>query len=348
MTVEEMAAFLRQYEQAKSKTDPFRYTSRVSSVAAFPDVFGVNFPAVMGAPDAEKAAIFLAQEQRAELVRRLMRGQAVEDRALAEAFGFTSSELTAFRAAQSPLKKPLPNNLCVLCFDDSLKSQFDTALPLLEHYGFRTTFFITEMKASPRGPGFEDKSRYMTWEQIAALEQAGQELGNHSLHHVFGSQNMGADFNRAQITGMEAEFAAHGLKKPVSYAYPSGISNPDVVQCARECGYLWGRGNQEKGADGIRGMTYYDPTVDSPLAICNFGDPDFYTEELLEQRIAATPDGMIFGLTYHDVDAAHWLSSCSFERQMEVLHNLGMQVIAISDLGEYINPEKAYHYTIAA
>ena len=74
MTVEEMAAFLRQYEQAKSKTDPFRYTSRVSSVAAFPDVFGVNFPAVMGAPDAEKAAIFLAQEQRAELVRRLMRG----------------------------------------------------------------------------------------------------------------------------------------------------------------------------------------------------------------------------------------------------------------------------------
>lgn len=57
---------------------------------------------------------------------------------------------------------------------------------------------------------------------------------------------------------------------------------------------------------------------------------------------------MIFGLTYHDVDAAHWLGSCSFERQMEVLHNLGMQVIAISDLGEYINPEKAYHYTIAA
>ena len=348
MTMEEMAAFLRQYEQIKAKTDPFRYTSRVSSVTEFPDVFGMNFPAVMGAPDGEKAAVFLAQEQRAELVRRLMRGQPVEDRALAEAFGFTAAELAAFRAAQSPMKKPLPGNVCVLCFDDSLKSQFDVALPLLERYGFRATFFLTEMEASPCGPGFTDKSRYMTWDQICALEQAGQELGNHSLHHVFGSQDMGAEFNRAQIMGMEAEFAVHGLKKPVSYAYPSGISNPTVVQCARECGYLWGRGNQEKGMDGIRGMTYYDPTVDSPLAICNFGDPDFYTEALLEQRIDETPEGMVLGLTYHEVDAEHWFGSCSFERQMEVLHRRGMRVIAVSDLGEYIDPEKAYQYTLNA
>ena len=157
---------------------------------------------------------------------------------------------------------------------------------------------------------------------------------------------MGRDFNLEQIRGMEAEFEAHGLKKPVTYAYPSGISNPEVVACARACGYRWGRGNQEKGKEGIRGMTYYDPHQDSPLAICNFGDPDFYSEEFLRRRIADTPEGMIFGLTYHGVSDAEWLGPCSFRRQMEVLREMGTRVISMAQLEEFIDPEKAYQYTI--
>lgn len=346
MKLEEMAAWLKRYERAVRETDIFRYTNTVSSVEGWPDIFGMNFEKVMSAPPEQAAAVFLAQEERADLLRRLMAGQAVDDRAMLARFGFTSAQLAEHRRGLDPVKKELPRNLCVLCFDDALKSHYTDALPLLEKYGFQATFFIAEMKASPRGPGFEDKSRFMTWEEIKAIQDAGFELGNHSFNHVFGSQNMGRDFNLAQIRGMEEEFAAHGLDKPVTYAYPSGICNPEVLQCARDCGYRWGRGNLENGPDGIRGMTYYDPRQDSPLAICNFGDPDFYTEETLRARIGNTPGGTVFGLTYHDVSEAMWPGSCTFARQMELLAGMGMKVISIRELEEYVDPEKAYQYTL--
>lgn len=346
MTMQEMAAFLRAYDQKRRMVnDVHRYTAQVSSCEACPHVFGMDFPAIFSVPDSEKSSVFLAQEQRAELLRCLMAGKAVDDFDMENAFGFTAAQLQTLQRAQQPLKKPIPDNLCVLCFDDALKSHYTHALPILQKYGFHATFFITEMQPSPRGPGFEDKTAYMTWEEIAELEKSGFEIANHSLNHIFGSQDMGPEFNLAQIRGMEAAFAAHGLPKPVTYAYPSGISNPEVVACARACGYRWGRGNQEQGKNGVRGMTYYDPLWDSPLAICNFGDPDFYTEELLHKRIADTPPGTIFGLTYHDVTPERWLGACSFERQMGILAERGMNVIAVRELEDYIDPEKAWEYT---
>ena len=275
-----------------------------------------------------------------------MEGEPVSDEAMQEAFGFSMTELNALREDENPVIREIPKNLCVLCFDDALKSQYETALPILERLGFGATFYITEMEGSEATPAFEDKSTYLTWDQIREIEQRGFEIGNHSLHHVSGSQNMGREFNMEQIRGMEVEFEAHGISHPVSYAYPSGASNPEVVQCARDCGYLWARGNQVKGKDGIRGMTYYDPLVDSPLAVCSFGEPDFYTADFMKKRIAETPEGCIFGLTYHDVAPETWKGSCSFEGQMELLKEMGMKVIAMRDLGAYIDPEKAWRYTI--
>lgn len=347
MTIEKMADFLRRYGQERSMvTNVFRYASKVSSVEACPGTLGMDFEAVMSASDDEKARVFMAQETRAELLRALMSDKPVDEAVMEQAFGFTAASVRARLRELDPVIQALPKRLCVLCFDDAYKTQYTVAKPILEELGFGATFFIAEMQHTPHGATFEDKNVFMTWEEIASLEAAGFELGNHSLHHVWGSQNMGRDFNLAQIRGMEEKFARHGLKKPVTYAYPSGISNPEVVACARECGYLWGRGNQEKGGDGIRGMTYYDPRVDSPLAICNHGDPDFYSAELLKKRIEDTPEGCVFGLTYHDVGEAHWPAPVSFRRQMEVLREMDMTVIAVRDLGKYIDPEKAWHYTL--
>jgi peptidoglycan/xylan/chitin deacetylase (PgdA/CDA1 family) len=342
MTVEEMVKVIRQYEQAIAKTNVFRYTNTVRQVGEHPDVFGMNFEAILPAPIEQQSQIFLEQEERAELLRNVMTGNPVNEERMKALYGFTTVQLAEYRAKTEPIKKPIPPNICVLCFDDALRSQYEIALPILEKFGFGATFFIAEKQESPMGPGFEDKSVYMTWEEIADIEARGFELGNHSLHHVFGSQNMGREFNINEIKGMEEHFKEHGLAKPVSYAYPSGISNPEVVSCARECGYIWGRGNEEKGEDGIRGMTYYDPTIDNPLAICNFGDPDYYSEEVLRKRVDDVPEGMVFGLTYHGVAEHEWAGPISFQRQMEVLKELNMEVIAMKDLEKYIDPEKAY------
>src|SRR3954452_11330436 len=75
--------------------------------------------------------------------------------------------------------EPVPDGLVVLTFDDSVASHATFVAPLLKKLGFGATFFITE--------GFEfptDKEHYMTWEQIAALNAEGFEIGNHTRSHT--------------------------------------------------------------------------------------------------------------------------------------------------------------------
>src|SRR3954451_15043668 len=76
-------------------------------------------------------------------------------------------------------RQPVPDRLVVLTFDDSVKSHFTVARPVLKRYGFGATFFITE--------GFHfatDKTDYMTWEEIKALHEDGFEIGNHTRDHM--------------------------------------------------------------------------------------------------------------------------------------------------------------------
>lgn len=66
----------------------------------------------------------------------------------------------------------------ILTFDDSCESHFSYVAPVLQEYGFKATFFITE------GFSFEtNKKDYMTWEQIAELHKMGFEIGNHTHKH---------------------------------------------------------------------------------------------------------------------------------------------------------------------
>src|SRR6516164_8118501 len=76
-------------------------------------------------------------------------------------------------------REPIPNKLVVLTFDDSSKSHFTIARPLLKKYGFGATFFITE--------GFDfpsNKRDYMTWDEISLLAEDGFEIGNHTRDHL--------------------------------------------------------------------------------------------------------------------------------------------------------------------
>src|SRR5947209_7396673 len=81
----------------------------------------------------------------------------------------------------APLRalEPIPDKLVVLTFDDSCKSHYTVARPLLKKHGFGATFFITE--------GFDfpsNKRDYMTWEEIAQLHRDGFEIGNHTRDHL--------------------------------------------------------------------------------------------------------------------------------------------------------------------
>lgn len=341
MTPDTMAKLLRQYQRAVSMMDPLRYSCTVPAIQASENIFGMNFEKLFSLPIEEQGAWFVQQQKQADILRQILSGQSASDDEFAQAFGFLQGELLQQIQEQEPAKKAIPDRLVVLNFDDALLDQYEVAAPILTKYGFNATFFIAEMPESVRGPGFEDKTRYMSWEQMKELQQAGFELGNHTKNHIWGLHTMGRTSFVGEIKALEADFAAHDLEAPVSFAYPSGIANSEAVGFVRECGYRWGRGNCETGPCGMRGMSYYEPRFDSPLAMPNFGDPDYYTEELLRGRISGASGGRVLGLTYHSVLPEHWGGACSFERQMRLLAECQCTVISTRELENYIDPGKA-------
>ena len=57
------------------------------------------------------------------------------------------------------LKRPVPDHLVVLSFDDAASSHYHIVAPVLKKYHFGATFFVCEFP-----PDFSDTTRYMTWD----------------------------------------------------------------------------------------------------------------------------------------------------------------------------------------
>ena len=74
-----------------------------------------------------------------------------------------------------------------LTFDDGMPSHIDTAVPLLEKYGLRGTFYIT---ANGEDDGRKALARFRP-----AFE-AGNEIGNHSIHHWCSAAGVMAPYHR--------------------------------------------------------------------------------------------------------------------------------------------------------
>ncbi|NZA25691.1 polysaccharide deacetylase family protein [Luteimonas sp. SJ-92] len=82
----------------------------------------------------------------------------------------------AAAATEAPLPFPWPEArraAVSLAYDDALDSQLDNALPALDRYGFKATFYLTLASDAVA-------RRMAEWRAAAA---SGHELGNHSLFH---------------------------------------------------------------------------------------------------------------------------------------------------------------------
>src|SRR5882672_6826165 len=115
----------------------------------------------------------------------------------------------------------IPAKTVVLTFDDAVKSHRAFVAPLLKELGFGATFFVTHR-------WMDDRTNFMTWQDIAEIHQMGFEIGNHSWTH--------ADFsmpkNAARLAGELSlvERALDQIKpkvpRPVSFAYCGNSFGP--------------------------------------------------------------------------------------------------------------------------
>jgi peptidoglycan/xylan/chitin deacetylase (PgdA/CDA1 family) len=228
------------------------------------------------------------------------------------------------------LRKPIPDKLVVLSFDDGPVSHATTVAPLLRKYGFGATFFVCEFP-----PDFKDKSKYMSWTQMQHLDEMGFEVANHTHHHV-NVKKMDSKLLNEELKYIEDTCKALGMKTPlVSFAYPGYTTDPAAIEVLKARGYQFAR---------TGGNRAYDPEKDHPYLIPSFTMIDTNKAEIMK-AFELAKDGKILVLTIHGVpDLPHpWVttSPALFEEYLKYLRDNHFTVISLRELVEYIDVTKA-------
>lgn len=129
----------------------------------------------------------------------------------------------------------------VLTYDDGLDSHLDVAIPQLDRFGFKGTFFLYS---------FLSENRFADWKKVS---DNGHELGNHSLFHPcsgkvssekpsrYSSESYDVPSMLREIGVMNKLLFAITGKQPTSYAYPCGetvVGGIDYVDSLRASGLV--------------------------------------------------------------------------------------------------------------
>jgi peptidoglycan/xylan/chitin deacetylase (PgdA/CDA1 family) len=227
------------------------------------------------------------------------------------------------------VKKPIPDKLVVLTFDDAPVTHYTYVAPLLKKYGFGATFFVCEFP-----PNYADTTRYMTWKQIQQLGKMGFEIANHTHTHAHVDRLTKEQFTE-QLKYIEDKCDSLKIGKPVTFAYPGYGLNADALETLSEKKYVFARAG---------GSRPYDPLADHPYLIPSWA-PDSTNQQKIMEAFQQAKNGKIVVLTIHGVpDYEHpWVTTPPevFKEYLQYLYDHQYKVIALKDLRQYINVKEA-------
>lgn len=237
--------------------------------------------------------------------------------------------LIVFCSNSQILKNQIPDKLVVLTFDDAPASQYSIVAPMLKKFNFRATFFVCEFP-----PNYKDSTLYMNWRQIKALDDMGFEIANHTHTHANVTKLSQEQFN-AELGYIEDKCDSLGIINPTNFAYPGYGLNSKVLEFLDKKKYVFARAG---------GSRTYDPLVDHPYLIPSWAtNADNKTE--IFTALGKAKDGKIVVLTFHGVpDIEHpWVNTPPelLNEYLEYLSEHEFKVIALRDLNNYINVDKA-------
>ena len=229
------------------------------------------------------------------------------------------------------IKKPIPERLVVVTFDDGCASHATIAAPILKKHGFGGTFYVSDAYLFR-----ERKDWYMTWRQIRTMSEQGFEIGNHTRGHgMLSLTDVGG--LQAYVWTLEDEMIANRIPKSTTFCWPFYIVNPKFYSLLSSWGYTFARGGHGR---------VYRPAVDNPFDVPSFavGGVGMTMEGFISAVQQATA-GRVVVLTFHGVpDMEHppvGTDPDLFEDMVEYLKENKYRVIAMRDLTEYVDVEKA-------
>ncbi|MEY3763957.1 MAG: hypothetical protein RLZ42_617 [Armatimonadota bacterium] len=232
------------------------------------------------------------------------------------------------------LRKPIPDKLIILTFDDDCVSHATYVGPYLKSIGFNATFYVSMFDKDPVNP-----QQYMTFPQIKSLDALGFEVGNHTFSHGYMIGGTPAE-RIADINKMQRMLIKSNIRKSDTFCWPVYVVNPLLFSGLRTEGYTFARGGHERA---------YRPTVDHPFDTPSFtfhDDRDTRSPNAFVDAANEAKNGRIPIITFHGVpDYEHpsvGLEPARFEKMMRYLKDNGFTTIAMRDLATYVDVKKAH------
>jgi peptidoglycan/xylan/chitin deacetylase (PgdA/CDA1 family) len=127
----------------------------------------------------------------------------------------------------SEFLKSHDSNSVILTFDDGWRGAFETALPMLQEFGIKATFFITKDFVGHRG--FCDRSL------VSEAANAGMEIGVHGTTHRMLS-GCSPEEIRWELSACKEFLESLFQQQIVSASMPGGDWNKVIASCAKEIG----------------------------------------------------------------------------------------------------------------
>jgi peptidoglycan/xylan/chitin deacetylase (PgdA/CDA1 family) len=121
-------------------------------------------------------------------------------------------------------------------FDDGSREHFDMAVPLLNEFGFKATFFVIagltrEQKSDSLVANRQcDWWAEVSWQEWRVAANQGHEIGNHSLTHPVLTRVRESHRLSAEIATSARLVEEKIGQWPASFAYPYNKSNDAVHQ----------------------------------------------------------------------------------------------------------------------
>lgn len=137
--------------------------------------------------------------------------------------GYTTVDLDYFTKPYKVLGQPF-----IITFDDGYQDTYDTALPLLERYGFTATWYIISDRIGDEG--------YLTWEKVLDIYQRGMTIGSHTLDHKDMSSLLAPEVVRETVQSRNA-IAQHLGVAIYDFCYPYGRHNILSEEAVQQAGY---------------------------------------------------------------------------------------------------------------
>jgi peptidoglycan/xylan/chitin deacetylase (PgdA/CDA1 family) len=122
----------------------------------------------------------------------------------------------------------LPAKPVAITFDDGWRCAFKNAVPIMNKYGMKATFYIVSTQA--------DGHTFMSWDENRALLKDGHWIGSHTVDHAWLTRLSEGALDK-ELADSKKRLEAKLGSKVVTMAYPYGSYNEATVKAAQKAGY---------------------------------------------------------------------------------------------------------------